>query len=308
MLTISQDGLTPNRSINDAHVTRLKKAMSKNIKRTEPQYRMRVSMRLADYERAVTHSVNRHALWSRELHGANVEALTVEELDKKIRGDWNSRTGTLQDFAPLPWPSTASQDPQLDSGRHRRAAFLDINAKQLREHIDITPSNIHVRLPSLSSFFPFPSLISCPTAHPRPLMITFLQETAWVCDIHDFDKCDVEYFQVARIKEKDVYLSQSEGDSFVTAWDAWTSLTATDRMKIRKNESTMAAWLEGELGFKVDSISRYNQLLKNDGWNTLAKQFCNHRFGRETFVISNFTDCMQHRIREVRSDSIHHCR
>jgi hypothetical protein len=133
--------------------------MSRNIKRTEPQHRMRVSVKLADYERAVAHSVDRHAFWSGALHGANVTALTVEELDKKVRDDWNRRTGTLQDFTLMPWPSTASQDPQLDSGQHRRAAFLDINAKQLREHIDITPSNVQVRpFPLLTPFFPFPPL------------------------------------------------------------------------------------------------------------------------------------------------------
>lgn len=90
--------------------------MSKNIKRTESQYRMRISMTLADYERAVAHSADRYAFWSGALHGANVKALTAEELDKKVRDDWNRRTGTLQDFTPMPWPSTASQDPQLDSG------------------------------------------------------------------------------------------------------------------------------------------------------------------------------------------------
>jgi hypothetical protein len=155
MLTIFQNGLTPNRSINDTHVAKLKKAMSKNIKRTESQYRMRISMKLADYELAVAHSVDRHMFWSGALHGATVKVLTAEELDKKVRDDWNRRTGTLQDFTPMPWPSTASQDPQLDSGQHRRAAFLDINAKQLREHVDINPSNIHVR--------PFPSSPSCPS-------------------------------------------------------------------------------------------------------------------------------------------------
>jgi hypothetical protein len=33
MLTISQNGLTPSRSINDAHVAKLKKVMSKNTER-----------------------------------------------------------------------------------------------------------------------------------------------------------------------------------------------------------------------------------------------------------------------------------
>jgi hypothetical protein len=135
-------------------------------------------------------------------------------------------------------------------------------------------------------------------------VITFPQETAWVCDIHDFDKCDAEYFQVARINKGDIYLSQSEGESFITASDAWTSLAAVDRMRIRKNESTVTAWLEGELGFKIHSGPLYNQLLKNGAWNALAKRFCDHRFGREAFVIYNFTNCIQHRILEVRSDFI----
>jgi hypothetical protein len=154
MLTISQNGLTPSRSINDAHVATLKNVMSKNIKRIEPQYRMRISMKLADYERAVAHSVDRHTFWAGASQGTNVKTLTVEELDKKVRGDWSRRTGTLEDFTPIPWPSTASQDPQLDSGQHRRVAFLDINAKQLREHIDITPDNVYVRS------FPFSPLLS----------------------------------------------------------------------------------------------------------------------------------------------------
>ena len=149
MLTISQNSMTPNRSINDAHVARLKKVMNENIERTEPQYRMRISIKLAGYERAVAHSVDKHAFWSGMPNGANLKTLTAEELDKKVRDDWNRRTGTLQDFTPMPWPSTASQDPQLDSGQHRRAAFLDINAKQLRENNDITPANVYVR--------PFPS-------------------------------------------------------------------------------------------------------------------------------------------------------
>lgn len=144
MLTISQNGSTPNRSVNDAHVAKLKKAMSKNIKRTEPQYRMRISMKLADYELAVAHSVNMHQLWSGSVEYPNLKALTKDELDLKVRDDWNRRTGTLQDFIPMPWPPTASQDPQLDSGQHRRAAFLDINAQQLRENTDINPGNIHV--------------------------------------------------------------------------------------------------------------------------------------------------------------------
>jgi hypothetical protein len=63
MLTISQNGLTPSRSINDAHVAKRKKVMSKNIERAEPQYPMRINMKLADYERAVAHSVDRHAFW-----------------------------------------------------------------------------------------------------------------------------------------------------------------------------------------------------------------------------------------------------
>jgi hypothetical protein len=141
-------------------VAKLKKAMSKNIKRTESQYRMRISMKLADYELAVAHSVDRHAFWSGALHEASVKALAVEELDKKMRDDWNRRTGTLQNFTPMPWPPTASQDPQLDSGQHRQAAFLDINAKQLREHVDIHPSNVHVR--PFPSFLPI-SLLSFPT-------------------------------------------------------------------------------------------------------------------------------------------------
>ena len=44
-------------------------------------------MKLADYERAVAHSVDKHAFWSGALHRANVKALTVEELDKKVRDE-----------------------------------------------------------------------------------------------------------------------------------------------------------------------------------------------------------------------------
>jgi len=110
---------------------------------------------------------------------------------------------------------------------------------------------------------------------------------------------------VGLVTAEDAYLSQSEGDNFITAWDAWTSLAPADRVRIGKNESTVAAWLEEELGFEVNSSARYNQLLKDDGWNALAKRFCDHRFGREAFVISNFTKCMQHRIREVRSGFTH---
>jgi hypothetical protein len=110
-------------------------------------------------------------------------------------------------------------------------------------------------------------------------VITFPQETAWIYNIHDFDKCDAECFQVARINKGDVYLSQPEGDSFVTTSDVWTSLTAADRMKIRENESTVTAWLERKLGFKIHNGSLYNQLLKNDAWNALAKRFCDHCFG-----------------------------
>jgi hypothetical protein len=35
----------------------------------------------------------------------------------------------------------------------------------------------------------------------------------------------------------------------------------------------VTAWLEGELGFKIHSGPLYNQLLKNDVWNALAKRF-----------------------------------
>jgi hypothetical protein len=104
MLTISQNGPTPNRSINDARVAGLKKTMSKNIKRTEPQYRMRISMKLADFELAVAHSVDRHQFWSSMVQYPNLKALTREDLDMKVRGDWNRRTGTLQDFTLIPWP------------------------------------------------------------------------------------------------------------------------------------------------------------------------------------------------------------
>jgi hypothetical protein len=41
-------------------------------------------------------------------------------------------------------------------------------------------------------------------------------------------------------------------------------------MNIRENESTVNAWLEGELGFKIHNGPLYNQLLKNDAWNALA--------------------------------------
>jgi hypothetical protein len=102
MLIISQNGLTPSRSINNAHVAKLKKVMSKNIERAEPQYRMRINMKLADYERTVAHSVHRNAFWSGALHRANVKTLMVEKLDKKMRDEWNRRIGTLQDFVLMP--------------------------------------------------------------------------------------------------------------------------------------------------------------------------------------------------------------
>jgi hypothetical protein len=50
--------------------------------------------------------------------------------------------GTLQDFTSMPWFSTANQDPQSNSGQHCRAAFLNTNAKKLREHIDIISGNV----------------------------------------------------------------------------------------------------------------------------------------------------------------------
>jgi hypothetical protein len=50
--------------------------------------------------------------------------------------------GTLQDFAPMPWCSTANQDLHPDSGR---AAFLDI-----------IPGNVYVRSFFFSSNFFFP--------------------------------------------------------------------------------------------------------------------------------------------------------
>jgi hypothetical protein len=62
-------------------------------------------------------------------------------------------------------------------------------------------------------------------------------------------------------------------------------------MRIRKNQSAVTALLEGELGFKVNSGPLYNQLLKNDAWNALAKRLCYYRFGRETFAIYDFTNC-----------------
>ena len=63
----------------------------------------RSSVKLAGYERAVARSVDRHAFWFGALHRTNVKTLMVEELDKKVRDDWNRRTGTLQDFTPMPW-------------------------------------------------------------------------------------------------------------------------------------------------------------------------------------------------------------
>jgi hypothetical protein len=119
-----------------------------------------------------------------------------------------------------------------------------------------------------------------------------------VCDIYDYDLGNPDFWIAARTNKPDTYLAASAGDTFLTVWNRWADLTEAERAAHGKNAETVADFM-AQIGVQVESHARYNSLLKNSYWNALAYQFCQHRFGRDSFVISNFTEAMQQRLPQV---------
>ena len=107
-----------------------------------------------------------------------------------------------------------------------------------------------------------------------------------------------DFWIAARTNKPDTYMAASAGDTFLTVWNRWSDLSVTERAAVGKNARTVADFML-RIGVQVDSEARYNSLLKHSFWNAMAYQFCQHRFGRDSFVISNFTEAMQQRLPQV---------
>lgn len=119
--------------------------MDKRIFRTESQHRFRVSIKRADFEKALAKTVDRYTFRAGGVGYEDLQVPTVGELRQRVQDSYSRRGAVLSDFPLLVWDS---QDPQLDACQHRRAAFLELMQAFLQERADITRKNVKVRMPS----------------------------------------------------------------------------------------------------------------------------------------------------------------
>jgi hypothetical protein len=102
-----------------------------------------------------------------------------------------------------------------------------------------------------------------------------------------------------RTNKYDPYRANDDGTNLLTAIAAWHLLRPEERTKFGLNSETFSQWLVDAVGINVKSAPRFHSLVKAPLWAEMAVDWCNFSFGRQTFVVSNWTDAISTRIPSV---------
>lgn len=140
MLTVDQDGNVNQRPLDRQHVQNIERSMRASVRRTEPGDRLRVSMTADNFESSLIFTVQEIDRAARS--DQTIKTYTVESLRQAITDAFFRRGGKLTDFPPLFYCGN-DQRPSLDSGQHRREAFLNV-VDPKRETTVLTVNNMEV--------------------------------------------------------------------------------------------------------------------------------------------------------------------
>jgi hypothetical protein len=67
-------------------------------------------------------------------------------------------------------------------------------------------------------------------------------------------------------------------------------------MKVFANESSWVAWATATVGLPKSSVGRFYTLIKDDKISAVIFPWVKHAFGRETFVVSQWTSMQSQRM------------
>jgi hypothetical protein len=137
-----QKGPVSQRPLNSKHVKQLKARMKHKVRRTELSDRLHVSMTRKEYDACIKYTSEQYTKWFDQK--ITEVKYSPDELRAALKKLIMSPT-PIKDAPILLWDPALKTQPQLDTGQHRRAAFLQaFNAKG--EWRELTPETVLVSI------------------------------------------------------------------------------------------------------------------------------------------------------------------
>jgi hypothetical protein len=122
-----------------------------------------------------------------------------------------------------------------------------------------------------------------------------------VCDIADADRATSEYFELVRPNRGDQYKEADAGTFWANLKAAMDLLSDDQKLAVLENEKIWAEWASATVGLSKSNVGRYYSLIKYEKVAELVDRWVLHAFGRETFVISHWSNMQSQRMMGVSS-------
>lgn len=68
------------------------------------------------------------------------------------------------------------------------------------------------------------------------------------------------------------------------------------KLTVFENEASWSSWAMATVGLPKNSVSRFYTLMKDEKVNKVIYKWVTHAFGRETFVVSQWTSIVSQRM------------
>jgi hypothetical protein len=106
--------------------------------------------------------------------------------------------------------------------------------------------------------------------------------------IVDSAKLDVTYFTAVCLNKQDVYEAANNGDNFITAYKAFTSLSPSTRQELFNKPGAFMHWCKTVLALPDSQDKRVRQIFARPVWRQMCKQWNETQWGRQMFKLYNF--------------------
>jgi hypothetical protein len=120
-----------------------------------------------------------------------------------------------------------------------------------------------------------------------------------VCNIADAGLADASYYAAVRPNRHDQYKEADHGTFFANLKEAGDALSDDMKLEVFANESSWVSWAMATVGLPHSSVSRFYTLIKDEKVSTVIYKWVKHAFGRETFVVSQWTSIVSQRMWSV---------
>jgi hypothetical protein len=109
-----------------------------------------------------------------------------------------------------------------------------------------------------------------------------------------------------RPNRHDHYKEADHGTFFANLKAAGDLLSDDQKITVFSNENSWTEWASAKVGLPKASVGRFYTLVKDEKMSELVFPWVSHAFGRETFVVSHWTNLQSQRMIAVGPPSTVH--